>query len=207
MEDTELKTRFDSIDSDLKAADSRFNRVDARFDKVDARFSEVDARFDKVDARFSEIDARFDKVDARFSEIDARFDKVDARFSEIDARFDKVDARFMQVDARFNEMQQLILQEGERTRQHFDVVAEGLKDGIRLIAEGYTALREDNAEVKTRLQRVEDGQERLEVHVLAIESRVTGVEKTQKIVLTEVRGLATKVDRLTRVRRPGRTNP
>lgn len=133
--------------------------------------------------------------------------ELKTRFSGIDARFDRVDVRFSQVDGRFNEMRQLILQEGERTRQHFDVVAEGLRDGIKLIAEGYTALREDSAEVKTRLQRVEDGQERLEVHVLAIESRVTGVEKTQKVVLTEVRGLATKVDRLTRVRRRGRTNP
>lgn len=147
------------------------------------------------------------ELKTRFSDIDARFDKVDVRFAEVDARFDRVDARFVEVDGRFNEMRHLILQEGERTRQHFDVVAEGLRDGIKVIAEGYTALREDSAEVKTRLQRVEDGQERLEVHVLAIESRVTSVEKTQKVVLTEVRGLAIKVDRLTRVRRRGRTNP
>jgi len=36
---------------------------------------------------------------------------------------------------------------------------------------------------------------------------IGGIEKVQKIVLTEVRGLATKVDRLTRARGRGHPNP
>jgi hypothetical protein len=74
-----------------------------------------------------------------------------------------------------------------------------------LIRDGYAALREDTAEIKDRLGRVETGQERLEVRMLAVETRVSGVEKTQKVVMIEVRGLATKVDRVTRVRRRGGT--
>ncbi len=36
---------------------------------------------------------------------------------------------------------------------------------------------------------------------------IANLEKVQKIVLTEVRGLATKVDRLTRARGRGHPNP
>ena len=36
---------------------------------------------------------------------------------------------------------------------------------------------------------------------------IASVEKVQKIVLTEIRGLATKVDRLTRARGRGHPNP
>jgi chromosome segregation ATPase len=186
MEDTELKGRFDTMEVKLAANDGRFDALDAKLAANDRRFDTIDARFDQVDTRFAEVDVRFDKVDARFGEVDARFDKVDARFGEVDARFDK--------------MERLILQEGERTRRHFDVMAEGLKDEIRLSRDGYIALREDNTEIKNRLERVETGQDRLEVRMLAVESRVNGVEKTQKVVLTEVRGLATKVDRLRPVR-------
>src|SRR3990170_2343871 len=88
-----------------------------------------------------ELKERFDGVDTRFEEIDVRFDNVDARLERVDARFEKVDAQFERVDAQFSEMRQLIVYEGERTRNHFDVVAEGLEDRIKLGFEGYTALR------------------------------------------------------------------
>ena len=85
------------------------------------------------------------------------------------------------------ELEQLIVSEGERTRKYFDDLAE-------------------------KLARLEARQDLLDAHVLAAESRVAGIdahvanaEKVQKVVLTEVRGLATKVDRLTRTRGRGRT--
>ena len=55
------------------------------------------------------------------------------------------DGRFDEVDGRFNEMRQLILEEGRRTRTHFDVVAEGLKDQIKVIGEGHAVLAAHNA--------------------------------------------------------------
>jgi hypothetical protein len=142
------------------------------------------------------VEGRFDGIDGKLATHDARFDGIDRKLATHDARFDH-------VDERFTEMYQLIVKEGERTRKHFDVVAENLKSQITLIAEGHSALRDDGTEMKSRLESVESGQGRLELHVLAIESRVTSIEKTQKIVLTEVRGLATKIDRLAR----GRTRP
>jgi hypothetical protein len=80
------------------------------------------------------------------------------------------------------DLEQLIVSEGERTRKYFDALAE-------------------------KLARLEARQDLLDAHVLSAESRVAGIdvhvanaEKVQKVVLTEVRGLATKVDRLTRTR-------
>jgi hypothetical protein len=138
--------------------------------------------------------------------------------NDLKGRFEGIATRFTEVDARFNEMRQLILDEGKRTRSHFDVVAEGLKDEIKVIAEGHVTLIAHNATVDSQLQRLEMGQDRIELRVLAIESRVGSVEsrvgsvesrvgsmeKTQKVVLTEVRGLAMKVDGLSPRHQPRR---
>ena len=168
---------IDMDDNDLKG---RFDNIDVRFDTVDARFDKIDTRFAEVDARFAAIDVRFDGVDARFDEVDGRFTEVAARFTEVAARFTEVAARFTEVDARFNEMRQLILEEGRRTRTHFDVVAEGLKDQIKVIGEGHAALVAHNTATDNRLQRLEDGEERMEARMLSVESRVDPVEKTQR---------------------------
>jgi chromosome segregation ATPase len=138
-----------------------------------------------------ELKGHFSNVDGRLD--GARFDDVDGRFSEVEVRFDK-------VDVQFSEMERLILEEGRRTRSHFDAVVERLETRIGWIGEGCEALRGDVTELKGGQQRLDAGQSRLEVRMLAVESRVTSVEKTQKVMLTEVRGLATKVDRLTPLR-------
>ncbi len=52
---------------------------------------------------------------------------MDDRFGDVDQRFAQVDQRFARVDDRFQELIGLILSEGERTRRHFDVVAEQMK--------------------------------------------------------------------------------
>lgn len=43
-------------------------------------------------------------------------------------------------------------EEGERTRRHFDVVAESLRGGIRLLAEGQVALQERVEDLRTDLK-------------------------------------------------------
>jgi hypothetical protein len=73
---------------------------------------------------------------------------------EIRDNFSRIDSRFTQVDAQFAEIRQLIVSEGERTRKHFDAVAEGLEDRIDLIGEGYEALETDNTEIEHGLQRL-----------------------------------------------------
>jgi archaellum component FlaC len=151
-----------------------------------------------------ELERRFAGIDARFDGVDSRFTSIDARFTNIDARFDSVDARFTGVDTRFAELRELIVREGERTRRHFDVVAEGLENRIELVAEGYSAVSSDVTDLKNGQQRLEAGQGQLDIRMLALESRVLGVEKVQRILLSEVRGLATKVDRFAPRVRPSR---
>jgi len=43
-------------------------------------------------------------------------------------------------------------EEGERTRRHFDVVAERLEGHIKLLAEGHVALREDMRDMGTEIK-------------------------------------------------------
>jgi tetrahydromethanopterin S-methyltransferase subunit G len=66
--------------------------------------------------------------------VDERFSQVDQRFSQVDERFAQVDERFEQIDRRFEHVLSEIAAEAERTRRHFDVVAE------KLIAERNLAL-------------------------------------------------------------------
>jgi len=57
-------------------------------------------------------------------------------------------------------------EEGERTRRHFDVVAERLEGHIKLLAEGHAALRDDvrdmRSEVKTDIAQLDRRVTRLE---------------------------------------------
>ena len=97
---------------------------------------------------------------------------------------------------RFSRLEQLIREDGRGTRSLIDAFAKDMKGRIKLIAEGYDALRTDVTGLKIGQQRLEDGQERLEIRLSVVELRMADVEKTEKVVLTEVRGLATKVNRL-----------
>jgi len=50
------------------------------------------------------------------------------------------------------EMHTAIAEEGERTRRHFDVVAERLEGHIKLLAEGHAALRDDVRDMRTEVK-------------------------------------------------------
>jgi hypothetical protein len=65
-----------------------------------------------------------------------------------------------------DEMRELMREEGERSRRHFDVVAESLRDDIRLIAEGLVALS----------QRVENVRVELKADIAAVDRRVMRLE-------------------------------
>jgi uncharacterized protein YicC (UPF0701 family) len=51
-------------------------------------------------------------------------------------------------------------EEAERTRQHFDVVAEGVKDSIKVIADGHKALGDRIDSVSRDIKSVLDNHER-----------------------------------------------
>jgi hypothetical protein len=61
-------------------------------------------------------------------------------------------------------------EEGERTRRHFDVVAESLRDDIRIIAEGQVALA----------RRVDDVHVQLKRDIAGLDKRVTRLEASEK---------------------------
>lgn len=78
---------------------------------------------------------------------------------ELDARFERTVA-----DIRTE-----IKAEGITTCHQFDVVADGLRTELRLLAEGHMSLRDDMAGLIAGQGRVEASQERLEIHQLALE--------------------------------------
>jgi hypothetical protein len=63
---------------------------------------------------------------------------------QLEAKMERLDGRVEQLDSRLSsEVEKLrkeIRDEGLTTRRHIDVVAESLRDDIRLIAEGFIAL-------------------------------------------------------------------
>lgn len=62
--------------------------------------------------------------------------------ADMDERFGDVDQRFARVDDRFQELIDLILSEGEKTRRHFDVVAEQMKSERNLAIDKAVAVDE-----------------------------------------------------------------
>jgi conjugal transfer/entry exclusion protein len=110
-------------------------------------------------------------------EIEDLRQEMDARFQQVDQRFQRIDERFEQVDQRFEQVVQLILSEGERTRRHFDAVAEQLKaernqalDQSAAAVEQVGRLRAVNAADQLQFER------RLDDH----EARLTRLERQKE---------------------------
>lgn len=72
-------------------------------------------------------------VERQFAQVGEQFTRVDDRFKQVDEQFRRVDERFTLVDQRFDRMEALIRSEGEKTRRHFDVVAEQMKAERNLV--------------------------------------------------------------------------
>lgn len=108
-----------------------------------------------MDARFRWVDTRFRAIDRRFERIDRRFERIDRRFEQIDRRFEDVNQRFEDVNRRFDELRVEIREGEERTRRHFDVVAESLHDDMRIFAEAIGIQSERLGDHETRLRRLE----------------------------------------------------
>jgi len=121
-----------------------------------------------------------------------------------------------ELDARFEsfgaQLKAEIKSEGLITRRHFDVIAEGLRAEIKVVADGHPALRDDVTSLKTGQERLERGQERLEIRQMALEhrqgklekrqgkleesrleGRQEGLEESQRDLVTEVRLLAARL--------------
>lgn len=80
--------------------------------------------------------------------------------TSVDERFAQVDRRFEQVDERFRLVLAEIASEGERTRRHFDLVAEQMRadfnlalDKVLAVDERLTAFETTNASEHARFDR------------------------------------------------------
>ena len=77
----------------------------------------------------------------------ARLGTVDTRLDAIDTRLGDVDRRLLAESVRVEmTLRQELREEAISTRRHFDVVAESVRDDIRIIAEGLVTL---DAKVET----------------------------------------------------------
>jgi SMC interacting uncharacterized protein involved in chromosome segregation len=92
--------------------------LDKRFGSVDERFESMDQRFESMDQRFVTMDQRFESIDQRFETMEQSLKDV---HGEMNARFDRVDQRFEKV---------------EETIHLTQITVEGLRDDVRLAAEG-----------------------------------------------------------------------
>jgi hypothetical protein len=58
---------------------------------------------------------------------------------DINARTTRIEQKLPELATK-SDVREQVKQEGERTRRHFDVVADGVKEGIKVIADGHKAL-------------------------------------------------------------------
>jgi len=94
-----------------------------------------------------------------------------------------------QLDDRFARLEALMRAESAETRRHVDVVADGLRLEIRVIAEGHDVLRADVADLKSGQKRLEAGLGRVEVRQQALEYRQDRVETRLERVETRLEGV------------------
>ena len=102
--------------------------------------SEIKEEFGAVRADLRNVDEQMRRVDEHVRRVDEHVSRVDERVHDVDAR---LSAEIRRVETT---LRQEIREEGIATRRHFDVVAESLRDDIRIIAEGVIAL---DAKVET----------------------------------------------------------
>jgi hypothetical protein len=88
-----------------------------------------------------DIKQEFDIVHREIQSAREQVAEVDIRLREVDSRLSEVDARLSgKIHQAETALRQEIREEGTTTRRHFDVIAESLRDDIRILAEGFIAL-------------------------------------------------------------------
>ena len=83
----------------------------------------------------SEMEMLRAEMRAGFQSFEKRFDAVDKRLEGHDKRFDEVDKRLVTMDAR-------ITGEEVATRRHIDIVAESLRESLKVVIDKTTATGE-----------------------------------------------------------------
>ena len=87
------------------------------------------------------------KLKGTSARLDRLAASVDERFEQVERRFEQVDRRFDEVDSKFAALEQLIVSENEKTRRHFDVTAERMRDERNLSIDRANATEERIAQL------------------------------------------------------------
>jgi hypothetical protein len=113
-----------------------------------------------MDRRFKSVKLQILGVRVAAARSDQRnrrqFAKIDRRFVSIDRRFVSIDRQFAKVNQEFRRQSEETRRHFDDARRHFDVIAESLRDDLRIFADGIAGQSErlDKHEVRiTRLER------------------------------------------------------
>jgi predicted nucleic acid-binding Zn-ribbon protein len=142
---------------------------------------EMDARFDKLAASIksdisvlrSEMAEFKRELRAELSEFKS---EIRAEMSGVKSDVSTLKTDVSTLKSDVSTVRSEIKAEGEITRRHFDVVGEGLRAEIKVIADGHFALRDDLAGLKAAQERLEGN-----------------LEEGQYALVTEVRLMAARL--------------
>jgi hypothetical protein len=105
-----------------------------------------------IDGLKRSTDRHFHRLDQRFRRLDQRFRRLDQRFRR---RFDRIDQRFAKIDHRFDHLEQEMNRSAEETRRQFNIIAESMRDDLRMFADAIAGHSERLNQHDTRIGRLE----------------------------------------------------
>jgi hypothetical protein len=105
-----------------------------------------------IDGLKRSTDRHFHRLDQRFR---GRFDRIDQRLTKMDQRFTKIDQRFTKIDQRFDRLEQEMNRSAEETRRQFNIIAESMRDDLRIFADAIAGHSERLKQHDTRIGRLE----------------------------------------------------
>jgi chromosome segregation ATPase len=130
---------------------------------------------------------RLDSIEQKLQSHDQRLESIDGKLESLDGKLQSVDERLtVSVTGLRREMRELSADD----RRHFGVIAESLRDDIRLIAEGVATRNDKIDQVLAQLGKHDD---RLENHDLRL------------VLLEEHAGFPPQSAARSKPRRPKRT--
>lgn len=133
------------------------------------------------------LEQKFAGVDERLDARGRRVEAADARLVELRAY---VDRGFETTGAALNGIRAYVDEKTQESRRHFEVVAEGLRGEIRLVAEGVVALDE---KMDRRFAEVELAHREI---LAAIKFSYAELDRRMRVLESEVSTLKGRVDRI-----------
>jgi uncharacterized protein (DUF3084 family) len=110
--------------------------------ELETSIRHIDARTKRIEERTTRIEERMATIEERTMSIEERTAGIEERTAGVEERTIRIEQTFLtKEDAKVFATKDDVREEGERTRRHFDIVADRMKEDIALIAEGHKATR------------------------------------------------------------------